>query len=208
MPRRHLYRLTAGGVASATQALAQGTAAVRTADGGYGHAAAGRAGRGGARGAMSWLGRAIARLLPAGRRDWAEAAWAEAQEVPPGWPRLAWRAGGVRLIAREAHMVRGAGTLLLFTAAAGAAAWSAWPGSAVGHAATARADIIGAVALLAGLPLLSRWLLGGPGNRAARWLRAGCYAAILAIYAGQGRHRAVHGHGAARGPGPAHLSRL
>jgi hypothetical protein len=44
-----------------------------------------------------------------------------------------------------------------------------------------RADIIGAVLLLACLPLLSRWLLGPPGNRMARWLRAGCYAANLAL---------------------------
>jgi hypothetical protein len=129
---------------------------------------------------MSSLGRAIVRMLPAECRDWAEAAWGEAREVPPGWPRLAWRAGGVRVIAREAHMARGAGTLLLFTAAAGAAAWSAWPGSAVSHAARARADIIVVIMLLAGLPLLSRRLLAGPGNRAAWWLRAGCYAAILA----------------------------
>ena len=35
---------------------------------------------------MSWLSRAGARLMPAGRREWAEAVWAEAQEVPPGWP--------------------------------------------------------------------------------------------------------------------------
>jgi hypothetical protein len=130
---------------------------------------------------MSWPGRAVARLLPAGRRDWAEAVWAEAREAPPGWPRLAWRAGGARLIAREAHLARGTGSLLLFTAAAGVAAWSAWPGSAVGHAAPARADIISVVVLLAGLPLLSRLLLGGPGSLTAWLLRAGCYAAILAI---------------------------
>jgi hypothetical protein len=43
---------------------------------------------------MSWLSRAGARLVPAGRRDWAEAVWAEAHQVPPGWPRLAWRAAG------------------------------------------------------------------------------------------------------------------
>jgi hypothetical protein len=127
---------------------------------------------------MNWLSRAGARLLPAERRDWAEAVWAEAHEVPPGWPRLAWRAGGVRLIAKEAHMVRRTGTLLLFTAAA---AWGAWPGSAVSHAAMIRADVIGAMLLLAGLPLLSRWLLGPPDSRMARWLRAACYAAILAI---------------------------
>jgi len=85
---------------------------------------------------MSWLSRAGARLLPAGRRDWAEAVWAEAQEVPPGWPRLAWRADGVWLIAREAQIMRRIGTLLLF-AAAGAAAWSAWPGAAVSNAGLA-----------------------------------------------------------------------
>ena len=39
------------------------------------------------------------RLLPAGRRDWVAAVWAEAHEVPPG---LAWRAGGVWMLAREA----------------------------------------------------------------------------------------------------------
>ena len=38
--------------------------------------------------------RAAAWLLPAGRRDWAAAIWAEAYEVPPGLTRLAWRAGG------------------------------------------------------------------------------------------------------------------
>jgi len=130
---------------------------------------------------MNWLSRAGARLMPAERRDWAEAVWAEAHEVPPGWLRLAWRAGGVQLIAKEAKMVRRTGTLVLFTAAAGAAAWSAWPGSSVSYAAPARGDIIGTVLLLASLPLLARWLLGPPDNRMARWLRAGCYAAILAL---------------------------
>jgi hypothetical protein len=137
---------------------------------------------------MSWLRRAASAarqsavgLVPAERRDWAEAVWAEAHEVPPGWPRLTWRAGGVRLIAKDAQLVRRIGTLVLFTAAAAAAAWSAWPGSSVGYAATARAEIIILVLLLAGLPLLSRWLLGPPDNRMARWLRAGCYAAILTI---------------------------
>jgi hypothetical protein len=127
---------------------------------------------------VSWLGRAGARLVPAGRRDWAEAVWAEAREVPPGWPRLAWRAGGVWLIAREAVMVRWIGSRLLSAAAAGAAAWGAWP---AGHGATVRADVIATVLLLAGLPLLARWFLGPPDNRAARRLRAGCYAAILAL---------------------------
>jgi hypothetical protein len=127
---------------------------------------------------MSWLSRAGARLLPAERRDWAEAVWAEAQEVPPGWERLAWRAGGVWLMAREAKMVRWIGSRLLFAAVAGAATWAAWP---AGPAAMVRADVIATVLLLAGLPLLSRWFLGPPGSRAARWLRAGCYTAVLAL---------------------------
>ena len=37
------------------------------------------------------------------------------------------------------------------------------------------------IALLGGLPLLTRWLSGPPDSRAARWLRVGFYAAILAI---------------------------
>jgi hypothetical protein len=127
---------------------------------------------------VNWLGRAGVLLLPAGRRDWAEAVWAEAHEVPAGWPRLAWQAGGVWLIAKEAKMARWIGSRMVFAAAAGAAAWAAWP---AGPAATVRADVIATVLLLAGLPLLARWFLGPPGNRAARWLRAGCYAAILAL---------------------------
>jgi hypothetical protein len=127
---------------------------------------------------VSWLGRAGARLLPAGRRNWAEALWAEAHEAPAGWPRLAWRAGGVWLIAKEAPMVRWIGSRVLFAAAAGAAAWAAWP---AGPAATVRADVIATVLLLAGLPLLARRFFGPPDNRAARRLRAGCYAAILAL---------------------------
>ena len=129
---------------------------------------------------MSRLGRAWVRLMPAGRRAWAEAVWAEAPEVTGYWQRLAWRAGGVRLIAREAQMVRRTGTVLVSGAAAGAAVWSAWPGSAVGDAAAVRVCIIVVVLLLAGLPLLVRWRLGPAGSPVARWLRAGCYAAILA----------------------------
>ena len=121
------------------------------------------------------------RLMPAARRDWAEAIWAEAHEVPAGWQRLAWRAGAMRLIAKEAQMARRIGILILFAAAAGAAAWGAWPGSPVSHGAANQGDVIVTIALLAGLPLLTRWLLGPPDSRAARWLRVGFYAAILAI---------------------------
>ena len=121
------------------------------------------------------------RLVPAGRRDWVEAVWAEAPEVPPGLRRLAWRAGGVRLIAREAVMVRRIGGLL-FAVAVALAAWAAWPGSSASLAAPAdRADVIATVLLLAVLPVLARWFLGPPDNRAARWLRVGYYAVLLAL---------------------------
>ena len=82
-------------------------------------------------GATAAARRGMVRLVPAERREWAEAVWVEAREVPPGWQRLAWRAGGVRLIAKESQMVRRVGTLVLFASAAAAAAWAAWPKSSV-----------------------------------------------------------------------------
>ena len=45
--------------------------------------------------------RDAARLLPPGRREWAEAVQAEAGQVPAGWPRLRWLAGGLWLAAKE-----------------------------------------------------------------------------------------------------------
>lgn len=132
-------------------------------------------------GAAAWRG--VARLVPAERRDWAEAVWAEAPEVPAGLRRLAWCAGGARLIAREALMRRGTGSALLFAAAAGLVGWAAWPGSPASFATSVdRADVITMVVLLAGLALVSRRLFGPAGSRrAARWLRVGAYAAILAL---------------------------
>ena len=138
---------------------------------------------------MSWLSRAAARLVPAERRDWAEALWAEADEVPPGLARLAWRAGGMRLIAREALLMRRAGRSLVFAAAAAWVAWAAWPGPA-GNVATAvaRVDVVTVLLVLAGLPLLARWLFGPPAaGPMARVLRAGAYAAVLALTVAKGR---------------------
>ena len=121
-------------------------------------------------------------LVPVGRREWVEAVWAEAPEMPPGLRRLAWQAGGLRLIAREAVMVRRIGGLLLFAAAVAAAARAAWPGSPGSLAASAvRVDVITMVALLAGVPLLAFPFLGPPDSRPARWLRVGCHAALLAL---------------------------
>ena len=103
---------------------------------------------------------ALAWLLPAGRRDWGAAIWAEAHEMPPGLARLAWRAGGAWVMAREALMPRRLGRAALFAAAAGAAAFAAWPQPGVGHAAVSQFHVIATVLLLAGLPLLARRFFG------------------------------------------------
>jgi hypothetical protein len=131
---------------------------------------------------MSWLGRAAARLVPGERRDWAEALWAEAGEVLPGVARLVWRAGGIRLIAREALLVRPADWSLAFAAAAAWVTWAAWPGPA-GNIATAvaRVDVVTVLLVPAGLPLLARRLFGPPAGPVARALRAGAYAAALVL---------------------------
>jgi hypothetical protein len=121
-------------------------------------------------------------VLPAGRREWVAAIWAEAHEVPPGLARLAWRAGGAWMLAREALMPRRLGRAALFAAAAGAAAWAAWPQPMVGHAAVSQFHVIATVLVLAGLPLLARRFFGpATASRAGRSLRVFCGAAILAL---------------------------
>jgi len=124
----------------------------------------------------------IAGLLPAGRRDWIEAVWAEAYEVPPGLPRLAWRAGGIWMVARETLLPRRFLKVALFAVAAVAAAWLAWPQPAVGHALVSEVGVIATVVLLAGLLLLARKLFGPASpSPAGRALRVFCCAAILAL---------------------------
>ncbi len=71
--------------------------------------------------------------------------------------------------------------MLMLRGGCGAAAWGAWPGSPVSHGAAIQGGIIITLALLAGLPLLARLWLGPPDSRAARWLRASFFAAILAL---------------------------
>jgi len=122
-------------------------------------------------------------LLPADRRVWVQALWAEADEVPPGWRRLAWLVGGVRLTAREATLPRRFGYPLAFTAAAAVVAWSAWSGPA-GDSAIAinRLDVITIAVILAGLPWAIRRARGPvAGGRLARLVRTGGYVAMLAL---------------------------
>jgi len=132
---------------------------------------------------LAGLLRQSARLVPAERRAWVEALWAEAGQVPAGLTRLAWRAGGVRLVAREALLARRAARVLVFAAAAAWVAHAAWPGPA-GNPGTAlnRLNVVTLLPVLAGLPLLVRWLFGpaAPG-RMARVLRCGAYAAVLVL---------------------------
>jgi len=132
---------------------------------------------------LAGLPRRLTRLMPAERRAWAEALWAEAGQVPAGLARLRWRAGGVRLVAREALLPRRIGRAILFAAAAAVAVWAAWPGPSASFATPGvRGYVITMVLLLAGLPLLARPFLGPVnGGRAARFLRAGTCAALLAL---------------------------
>jgi hypothetical protein len=128
-------------------------------------------------------GRGAAYLLPAERRDWAEAVWAEAREVPPGLQRLAWRAGGIRLIAGESFMKRRVRNSLLFALAAAYLAMTAVPGT---PSAILTAYIwlrtIGTIAVLAGLPWLMRRRLGPViDSGLARSLRLVVFAAIMAL---------------------------
>jgi hypothetical protein len=99
----------------------------------------------------SRLVRAAMRLMPARRRDWAEALWAETGQAPIGWARLAWRAGGVRLIAREALLAQRA----------------AWQAQADHHALTASLGTDGYAVILAFVPGLGL-LLGLSAASAAR----------------------------------------
>jgi len=67
-----------------------------------------------------------ARMLPAGQQQWAEAVLSETGSVPAGWSQVRWLAGGVRMTATEAHMMRKFAYWLGLGAVAGAAAWTMW----------------------------------------------------------------------------------
>jgi hypothetical protein len=131
---------------------------------------------------MAAARRGAAWLLPADRRDWVAAVWAEAHEVPPGLERLAWRVGGVWMLARGALMPRTLVRVALFAVTATVAAWTAWPDSSVLHAAADQFGLIATVLLLAALPLLARRFFGPVSDGLiARFLRVAGYAAILAL---------------------------
>ena len=139
---------------------------------------------------MSWLTRVMAALLrclaglvPASRRDWAQALQAEADQVPAGWSRLAWLVGGVRLAAREVALGRRLGYPLAFAAAAAGMAWSAWSGPPGDPAIVVnRVDVIMIAIILTGLSWAIRRARGPvAGGGLARLVRTGGYAAVLAL---------------------------
>jgi hypothetical protein len=102
-----------------------------------------------------------ARLLPAGRAEWAEAILAEAENVPAGYQRLAWLGGGLRMVSGESMIMRKAGTICAFGVAVGCIASLSWPQSAVNRVTVAnRISLLVTVALLAGLWVAGRRLVG------------------------------------------------
>ena len=154
------------------------------------------------------------RLLPRGRREWAEAVRAEADLVPAGWPRAGWLAGGLRLAAKEAKVMRkvvywfGIG---IVAAAAAWAVWLSWHTSPAADALTVtdRVRVLVGVAALALTPWVGRrrgWF-GPVGNSiTARLVRvAGC-AAACGLGAAIVRMDS-HIHGGPHGPAPFSLSR-
>ncbi len=134
---------------------------------------------------MTWMLRHAARLLPPERRPWAEALQAEAGQVPVGWPRLRWLAGGLVLVAREAHLARRIVYWLGLGAVVTAAAWAvilSWQQTQAAdvESMTDRARILAGAAALLLLPWLGRrrGVFGPVGDSvAARLVRvAGCAA--------------------------------
>jgi hypothetical protein len=122
-------------------------------------------------------------LLPAEHRTWAQALRTEAAEVPAGWDRLVWLAGGVRFTLRSAALNLRLGYPLIFAAAAVGTAWTAWSGPPGDPAiAINRVDVIAIAVILAGLPWAVRRARGpGAAGWPARTIRVAGYLAILAL---------------------------
>jgi hypothetical protein len=120
-------------------------------------------------------------LVPAHRRDWVAALWAESAGLPPGWERARWQAGAAGLIAREAIGGWRVPGRIAFLLAAALAVAGCWPGSSASVATAAdRADVIATVAMLAAVGWLARrWPGPARGGWLPRAVRAAGYGAIL-----------------------------
>jgi hypothetical protein len=125
-----------------------------------------------------------ARMLPAGRQQWAEAVKSEAGSVPAGWPQVRWLAGGVRLVAKEASVMRKFAYWLGLGAVTGAAAWTVWLSwRAVlapyydPQAVTDRVRLVTGFGALAVLPWIGRrysWCAWPAAPRCAAWVSRSC----------------------------------
>ena len=160
--------------------------------------------------------RAAAGWLPSGRQEWAEAVRAEAGQVPAGWPRLRWLAGGLWLVAREgATMMIGKVVYRLGAVAVAAlAAWVVWLSWRASPAAdpqtvTDRVRVLVGAGALVVLPWVGRrrgWFGPVGGSITARLVRlAGC-AAVCGLGTAVVRMDGHLGLGP-HGPGPFSLSR-
>ncbi len=133
---------------------------------------------------LTGLVRGLAGLLGEHRRDWVHALLAETDDQLTPSARLAWLGGGLWLVARQVLMNRIIQALAC-TAGAMALVRIAWPGASTNSATPVnRMYVVGALVLLAGLPLLVRRYAGpvSPGW-APRVARAGGYAVVLALIA-------------------------
>lgn len=139
--------------------------------------------------ALAWILRRAAGKLPPGRREWGEALWAEAGQVPAGWLRWCWLMGGLRLVAKEARMARRMGYAAGAALVAAVVAWAVWlswqaalPGDADRLVDRTRVAMLAVV--LAALPWAARRRgVFGPGGTSApmRLLRIGGCAMLCAM---------------------------
>jgi hypothetical protein len=120
----------------------------------------------------------LLRVVSAERRDWMEALWAEADQVPAGWRRLSWLAGGVGVLISGIALLYRLAYVLVFAGGVVGILWvrahNGLGGAVVGLAAVG--------VMLAVLPWVGRRSgTFGPvgGSRLARGVRLGGYAALL-----------------------------
>jgi hypothetical protein len=158
---------------------------------------------GGLAAVLASLVRGLTVLLPAERRDWAEAVLSEAADVPAGRGRLRWLAGALRLVISESGVLRRLGYTVCGVAAGLTFAWlERHPGSTAPGVAVTRVMNVVEFLVPAALPWVTRpWLGPVAGNRVARMVRGGGYLAIYALmlvavgvsrYAGSSHDHADH----------------
>jgi hypothetical protein len=132
---------------------------------------------------LAGLLRWVVVLLPAGRREWGEAVWAEAGDLPAGRVRLAWVVGGLWVVIREAEVIRKIGYTVAGVAAGATMVWLDWhAGSSNPAVPTNRLALIGIVLLLVVLPWAVRPVFGPVAdNRVARVVRAAGYIGVYLV---------------------------